>query len=80
MTAGKLAARFDVSRPTMSAHFAVLREAGLVTSEKHGKSVVYQLRMSVLEEALMAFAQAFGWELTTSEVPVLDGGAPEESR
>lgn len=63
MTAGELAARFDVSKPTMSAHFAVLREANLVVSERHGKSVVYQLQMSVLEEALLTFAKAFGWEL-----------------
>ncbi len=67
MTAGDLAAQFTVSRPTMSAHFAVLREANLVASEKHGKSVVYQIKMSVLEEALLTFAQAFGWELTTNK-------------
>lgn len=60
MNAGELAGQFDVSKPTMSAHFAVLREAGLVVSEKRGKSVVYQLQMSVLEEALLGFASAFG--------------------
>jgi DNA-binding transcriptional ArsR family regulator len=63
MTAGELADEFAVSKPTMSAHFAVLREAGLVASEKHGKAVLYQLQMSVLEDALLSFAQAFGWEL-----------------
>jgi len=63
MNAGDLAAEFNVSKPTMSAHFAVLREADLVASEKHGKSVVYQLKMSVLEDALLSFAQTFGWEL-----------------
>lgn len=60
-TAGELAAEFDVSKPTMSAHFAVLREAGLIASEKNGKSVVYHLEMSVLEEALLGFARSFGW-------------------
>jgi DNA-binding transcriptional ArsR family regulator len=63
MSAGDLADQFDVSKPTMSGHFAVLREAGLIVSEKHGKSVVYELQMSVLEEALVGFAQAFGWTL-----------------
>jgi DNA-binding transcriptional ArsR family regulator len=63
LSAGELADHFQVSRPTMSAHFAVLREAGLVASEKHGKSVVYELRLSVLEEALLEFAQSFGLEL-----------------
>ncbi len=62
MTAGDLADQFSVSKPTMSAHFAVLREAGLVVSEKQGKSVVYALQLSVLEDALLAFAQAFGWK------------------
>ena len=58
-----MASEFNVSKPTMSAHFAVLREANLVASEKQGKTVIYQLRMSVLEDALLNFAQTFGWEL-----------------
>jgi DNA-binding transcriptional ArsR family regulator len=62
MTAGELADQFAVSKPTMSAHFAVLREAGLVSTEKQGKSVVYALQLSVLEDALLAFARAFGWQ------------------
>jgi DNA-binding transcriptional ArsR family regulator len=65
-TAGELADEFDVSKPTMSAHFAVLREAGLVASEKNGKSVVYHLEMSVLEEALLGFARSFGWRLESN--------------
>jgi DNA-binding transcriptional ArsR family regulator len=60
MTAGELSDPFDVSKPTMSAHFAVLREAGLVHAEKAGKSVTYHLNLSVLEEALMGFAESFG--------------------
>ena len=63
MSAGELAEHFVVSKPTMSAHYAVLREAGLITSEKQGKSVVYALQMSVLESALLSFTQVFGWEL-----------------
>ena len=60
--AGELAAMFDVSKPTMSAHFAVLQEADLVEAEKSGRSIVYRLKMSVLEEALMGFAQTVGWD------------------
>lgn len=63
MSAGELAEHFSVTKPAMSAHFAVLREAGLVASKKQGKSVVYELQMSVLEDALLGFAQAFGWDL-----------------
>ncbi|HJW95336.1 MAG TPA: autorepressor SdpR family transcription factor [Thermoanaerobaculia bacterium] len=69
MSAGELSDHFDVSKPTMSAHFAVLREAGLIVSEKQGKSVVYELQMSVLEDALLSFAKAFGWKLQETKRP-----------
>ncbi|MBL8819101.1 MAG: winged helix-turn-helix transcriptional regulator [Planctomyces sp.] len=60
MSAGELSDQFPVSRPTMSAHFAVLREADLIESRKIGTSIIYQLKLSVLEEALLGFAQLFG--------------------
>ena len=58
-SAGELSDEFDVSKPTMSAHFAVLKEADLVHSEKVGKTVLYHLKLSVLEEALLGFVQSF---------------------
>src|SRR4026208_1582371 len=67
MTAGELPGDCDVSKPTMSAHFAVLTGAGLVQAEKQGRSITYRLRMSVLEEALLGFAQAFGLQPTNGE-------------
>lgn len=69
MNAGDLGAHFDVSKPTMSAHFAVLKEANLVHAEKAGKSVIYHLKLSVLEEALLGFAQSFG--LGTQDAPTV---------
>ena len=60
MTAGELAAHFPSTKATMSAHFAVLREADLIDSDKHGKSITYRLRLSVLEDALLAFAESLG--------------------
>jgi len=66
-TAGELAGEFAVSRPTMSAHFTVLREAGLVSSEKSGKTVTYSINLSVLEEALLSFTQSFGFELRAKD-------------
>lgn len=59
LSAGEISDRFDVSKPTMSAHFAVLKEADLVHAEKAGKSVLYHLKLSVLEEALLGFVQSF---------------------
>ncbi len=60
MTAGELADQFAVSKPTMSAHFAVLREADLVDAAKQGATITYRLKLSVLEDAILGFAQAFG--------------------
>lgn len=65
LSAGDIADQFDVSKPTMSAHFAVLREADLVHTEKVGKSVIYHLKLSVLEEALLGFVHSFGLDAQT---------------
>ncbi len=60
MTAGEIAEHFALAKPTLSGHFKVLREADLVVSEKSGTSITYRLNVSVLEEALLGFANLFG--------------------
>jgi ArsR family transcriptional regulator len=52
MTAGDVAARFDMTKPTMSHHFAVLKDAGLVTSRREGQTIWYALNTTVLEDVL----------------------------
>lgn len=69
LSAGELSEQFDVSKPTMSAHFAVLREADLVHAEKTGKSVIYHLKLTVLEDALLGFVHSFAGP---EQAPVLD--------
>ena len=59
MTAGELADHFDLAKPTLSRHFAVLREADLIQGERNGTSITYRLNLSVLEEALMALLGGF---------------------
>lgn len=61
MSAGELSAHFAVSKPTMSAHFAVLQTAGLIEAEKNGRTILYRLKMSVLEDTLLAFTHTLGW-------------------
>ena len=65
--AGELADLFDVSKPTMSAHFAVLVAAGLIDAEKNGRTITYRLKLSVLEDALLSFAQVFGLQVSRQE-------------
>lgn len=79
-SAGELAEAFNVSKPTMSAHFAVLREAGLVTTERQGKQLIYRLQMTVLEDALYGFAKAFGWELRDEQAPIAQPGNLKDAK
>lgn len=51
-SAGDLAGHFDLSRPTLSVHFAKLKDADLVAVERQGTSLIYHLNTSVLEQAL----------------------------
>ena len=52
--AGELAACFDVAAPTMSRHFAILKDADLIREERRGTSRVYSLNMSLTEEVMAA--------------------------
>ena len=69
MTAGELADYFDVSKPTMSAHFTVLLNADLIEAEKQGRSITYRLKMSVLEDALLGFANTLGIQVNGKTLP-----------
>ena len=60
MTAGEIAGRFDLAKPTMSGHFALLRDADLIAADKAGTTITYRLNLSVLEDALLGFAEGFG--------------------
>ena len=62
MTAGELADEFHLAKATMSAHFGVLREADLIHADKKGTTITYRLKISVLEDALLGFAETFGFE------------------
>lgn len=62
MTAGELAQRFDMTKPSMSHHFAVLKQADLVGSRRDGQQVYYFLNTTVVEDVL-----AIIWGLFSSD-------------
>ncbi len=62
MSAGDLAEQFDLAKPTLSGHFAVLKSADLVSTESRGTTIIYSLNMSVLEEAMAALLSIAGTE------------------
>ena len=57
LTAGEIAARFDISKPAVSQHLTVLENAGLVTSEKKGQFMHYTLVPDHLANTLSSYAQ-----------------------
>lgn len=61
MSAGEIADRFDLSKPTLTGHFNTLRDADLVEVQRQGTTLIYRLNASVLEEALLESMDAFGF-------------------
>ena len=49
-TSGELAEKFPSAWATISRHLAVLRDAGLILSERNGQQIVYELNTTVFEE------------------------------
>jgi ArsR family transcriptional regulator len=52
MSAGDIADHFNIGKPTISHHLDLLRQAGLVTSEKQGQFIIYSISTTVLDEML----------------------------
>jgi DNA-binding transcriptional ArsR family regulator len=60
LSAGEIASRFDMTAPTVSHHLSVLKEAGLVQTERNGRSVVYSIDTTVVQEFLGEMMRFFG--------------------
>ena len=50
MTAGALAEKFEMTKPSMSHHFAVLKDADLITSRRDGQQIWYGLNTTVMQD------------------------------
>ena len=61
LSAGEIAAHFDVTRPAVSQHLTVLKEAGLVSERRNGTRRLYRARPEGLDE-LKTFLEAF-WDV-----------------
>jgi DNA-binding transcriptional ArsR family regulator len=74
-SAGDLAAHFEITRPAVSRHLRVLREAGLVSAEEEGRQRLYRLEPAPLEQV-----DAWLEELRDHWSPRLDALATEVHR
>ena len=52
LTAGEIADQFNISKPSISHHLDLLRQAGLVVSVKEGQFIFYSLNTTVMDEML----------------------------
>jgi len=52
LTAGEIAEHFDMTKPSISHHLNILKQANLVLSEKQGQNIYYSLNMTVLQEII----------------------------
>ena len=52
MTAGDIAAKFDMTAPSISHHLDKLKRAGLVTTEKRGQYVMYSINTTIVDDLL----------------------------
>jgi len=57
LTAGEIADRFDISKPSVSKHLSILENAGLIKGEKKGQFVHYTLVRESLVNTLNGFVQ-----------------------
>lgn len=62
MTAGEIADKFNISKPSISHHLNILKQAGLVDDERKGQNIVYSLNTSVFEEMMRMLLGLFNWD------------------
>ena len=56
-TSGEIAGRFPTAWATISRHLAVLRDAGLILSERNGQQIIYELNTTVFEDVVNYLAE-----------------------
>jgi DNA-binding transcriptional ArsR family regulator len=60
LTAGELSERFDMSKPSVSHHFSVLKDADLIRHRRDGQKIVYSLNTTVAQDIVACMWDLFG--------------------
>lgn len=70
LTAGQIADHFTISKPSISRHLGLLKQADLILDERKGQNIIYSLNTTVFQDVL-------GWifEVTGTKPDKKDGGA-----
>jgi DNA-binding transcriptional ArsR family regulator len=67
--AGELSSSFDMTKPSMSHHFSVLKEADLIRSRREGQQIYYSLNTTVLEDVLTRLWEHLGLKNSNGTSP-----------
>lgn len=59
LTAGEIADEFHISKPSISHHLTILKSSGLVTDERKGQNIIYNLNMTVFQEVMSWFVEFY---------------------
>lgn len=70
LSAGEIASHFAMAKPSVSHHLSILRDAGLITDERQGQSIIYHLNLTVLQELMKWFY----------DLGLLEGGTADETQ
>ncbi len=59
-SAGEISDHFDITAAAISRHLSVLKDADLITDNREGKYIFYELNASVLEEIMLWITELKG--------------------
>jgi Predicted transcriptional regulators len=60
LSAGEIAEHFSISKPSISHHLSILKNARLIEDVRQGQSIIYSLNMTVIQETLGWFLGMMG--------------------
>ena len=58
LTAGEIAAPFDMTKPSVSHHLNILKGAGLISDERRGQNIIYSINLTLFQELVKWFYDA----------------------
>lgn len=67
MSAGEIAEQFEMSKPSISHHLNMLKQAKLILDERQGQHIIYSLNTSVVQEMVGWFLDILGKEEKSDE-------------
>lgn len=78
LTAGDIAGQFEMTKPSISHHLDLLRQAGLVDSTRKGQFITYTLNTTVLDELLAWLMNFTGSSVLNTSPPESEPASPQK--